>query len=589
MRKFYRSIILPAACAGILAACGSGNAPSPDLSDKSQTKQIPRSDKTQAAASNYASAVQELYISYYGRPADPAGLRYWEGVLANDNAPTTLQGINSAYSTVAAVRAVVNSFGNSAESQALYGGGTTTQFVTAIYNNALGRAPDSAGLAYWVGLIADNKVTQAQAAMAIIAGAASEATTSSDEQVVANRQTVASYFTNQLTSSTQQSAYSGLAANATARTMLADVTATTNTISFESTVNETIAALCITVTAQPVATSVAWSASATLSVAATGTSALSYQWYLDNVALYGQTSSTLTISHAAASDAGNYYVVITDGAGDKLASATVPLTVTNLSQDTSATESSNRVIVVPISSGLVQMPSWNTNWELKYLFTVPPLPTGTNWNPSTGSTFYIWGDVDFDSYGINGSYPLSSYVYNQIVPQLFLGDVLSGNNANFNPSWTLQSQWAIQAQYYWQNGNTPYAQTGSIVYVNPGDVITETIDYNASTGAITATIAADEGSSSIVIPRPFEDQPTLFQSWADFFKQAQAASGGSYVLANPAMNIEPHGVDMQTTCQVLPFVIDGISMPGIGSASADYAQYIPQGFPCSTPMVQMNF
>lgn len=240
MRFTFKSLTLIAACVAALTACGGGGTSSD--SQAVQSKHLVRSDK-EASAADYANLVQELYISYYGRPADPAGLAYWEGVLAAKNAPTTLQGLNSAYSTNAAVNAIVNGFGNSAESLALYGTGTPTQFVTAIYNNALGRTPDPGGLDYWVGLIADNKVSQAQAAMAIIEGAAIEPTTSSDEQLVSNRLTAAIYFTAQVSSQSASSAYSGGAANATVRTMLDSVTATTTAATYQASVNTTITAL----------------------------------------------------------------------------------------------------------------------------------------------------------------------------------------------------------------------------------------------------------------------------------------------------------------------------------------------------------
>jgi sugar lactone lactonase YvrE len=241
MHRTGRSVILALVSAGALIGCGGNDTSSATMSTSSQSKQQQRSDKN--FQSDYATALQELYISYYGRPADPAGLAYWEGVLLADNAPTDIQSLNAAYSTNAAVKAVVDSFGNSAESQALYGTGDPTAFITAVYNNVLGRTPDPGGLIYWVGLIVNHTMTQAQAALAIIAAAAAEPSTSSDEQLVANRLAVAGYFTYQVANQNALNAYSGNIANATIRDLLDGVTATSDATAYQLIVNRAIDAL----------------------------------------------------------------------------------------------------------------------------------------------------------------------------------------------------------------------------------------------------------------------------------------------------------------------------------------------------------
>ncbi|MBV8666508.1 MAG: DUF4214 domain-containing protein [Burkholderiaceae bacterium] len=231
MRIPFHLIVPAAICAVILAACG-GPASDSQSAD-AQSKQLHRSDKVQA--SDYATALQQLYIAYYGRPGDPAGMTYWEGVLLASGAPTDLQSLSSAYGTNATVKSVIDSFGSSAESIALYGTGNPTKFVTAIYNNVLGRAPDQAGLDYWAGLLSAKQMTQAQVAMAILAAAAAEPSSSSDEQLVSNRLSVANYFSSQLTAQNLTNAYNGNAANAAIRTMLDGVTASTDIAAYQST------------------------------------------------------------------------------------------------------------------------------------------------------------------------------------------------------------------------------------------------------------------------------------------------------------------------------------------------------------------
>ncbi len=84
-----------------------------------------------------------------------------------------------------------------------------------------------------------------------------------------------------------------------------------------------------TITTQPVSLAVDLGASATFSAAATGSGTLSYQWYKDNVAISGATSSSYTVAAVAASDAGSYYVTVTNSVGT-VASATALLTVNSV-------------------------------------------------------------------------------------------------------------------------------------------------------------------------------------------------------------------------------------------------------------------
>ncbi|MFT3870206.1 MAG: immunoglobulin domain-containing protein [Nibricoccus sp.] len=89
------------------------------------------------------------------------------------------------------------------------------------------------------------------------------------------------------------------------------------------TVNAPVTAPAIT--AQPTPLTVAQGGSALFSVTATGSS-LSYQWYKGGTALSGGTSSSFTIGATSLSDAGNYYVMVSNSAGT-VTSSVVGLTV----------------------------------------------------------------------------------------------------------------------------------------------------------------------------------------------------------------------------------------------------------------------
>jgi hypothetical protein len=55
---------------------------------------------------NFNNTVQGMYIAYYGRPGDTGGLTYWAERLAANNGN---------------LDAIIDAFGNSAESNARFG------------------------------------------------------------------------------------------------------------------------------------------------------------------------------------------------------------------------------------------------------------------------------------------------------------------------------------------------------------------------------------------------------------------------------------------------------------------------------------
>ncbi|KAB2647268.1 MAG: hypothetical protein DVB35_05235 [Verrucomicrobia bacterium] len=74
------------------------------------------------------------------------------------------------------------------------------------------------------------------------------------------------------------------------------------------------------ITSQPQSINVAANANTTLSVTATGTTP-TYQWYLNNLAILGATSSTYTISSVQTSTAGSYTVTISNPYGSVTSNA----------------------------------------------------------------------------------------------------------------------------------------------------------------------------------------------------------------------------------------------------------------------------
>jgi V8-like Glu-specific endopeptidase len=190
------------------------------------------------------TVAQQLYVGYFGRPADTGGLSNMSAQLKNANAPMTIPGLDAAYSSNATVKTLVDSFGTSAESNALYTGDTSS-FVNAIYHNVLNRSADQEGLTYWTTAINNGTLTKSRAALSIMAGAMTNTTPQGliDGATVGKKTAVASNFTIAIDTNAEVTAYQGSTAAAKARSMLATVTNTTDVNAFQPTVNSTLASI----------------------------------------------------------------------------------------------------------------------------------------------------------------------------------------------------------------------------------------------------------------------------------------------------------------------------------------------------------
>lgn len=152
----------------------------------------------------YTDAIQKLYVAYFTRPADAAGLAYWEGVVAAAKGDTS---------------AVSAAFAASTEYQTEYAQITTGGVISKIYANLFGHAPDDAGLAYWIDAINNKVFTIDQAVTKIAAGAQGTDKVAYDSKVL-----VATSFTAALDTDAEKAGYSGKGANDAAKTFLKGIT-----------------------------------------------------------------------------------------------------------------------------------------------------------------------------------------------------------------------------------------------------------------------------------------------------------------------------------------------------------------------------
>jgi hypothetical protein len=94
-----------------------------------------------------SGAAYRLYQAAFARTPDKAGLKYW--ISQMDIGQTNIQ--------------VAHNFIVSNEYKVLYGADPThDQFLTALYQNVLGRAPDKAGHDYWLNLLDTKQITPEQ-------------------------------------------------------------------------------------------------------------------------------------------------------------------------------------------------------------------------------------------------------------------------------------------------------------------------------------------------------------------------------------------------------------------------------------------
>ncbi len=118
----------------------------------------------------------QLYVGYFNRAPDPAGLTYWINELDNNPDMTFAD--------------IANSFSVQPEATGLYGYLTNpgfaspTAFITAIYGNLFNRAPDAEGLAYWEGELAGGKAP-GQMIIDIMSGAIGDDRTILDNKTAA--------------------------------------------------------------------------------------------------------------------------------------------------------------------------------------------------------------------------------------------------------------------------------------------------------------------------------------------------------------------------------------------------------------------
>ena len=153
----------------------------------------------------HVAAVQELYVAYFNRPADTAGLEYWTNVVEAQKGATT---------------AVSAAFAAEAEYKSEYPATmSNADIVNKVYLNLFGRPAEDAGKAYWADLLDKKAITIDKVVAQIADGARG-----TDAEAYENKVLAATAFTNALDQAYEANGYRGAAANTAAKAFISGIT-----------------------------------------------------------------------------------------------------------------------------------------------------------------------------------------------------------------------------------------------------------------------------------------------------------------------------------------------------------------------------
>ncbi len=139
-----------------------------------------------------ATQLQQQYIAYFGRPGDPAGIKYWL---------SSTSGISTAREFADKIYAQ-DEYKNST-----VGDKSTEAQVNSLYQNLFGREADASGLIYWTGQIEAGILTLSNIAYDLIAAASNpvsgnETQGAADALALSNKVAAAEAFTADIEAST---------------------------------------------------------------------------------------------------------------------------------------------------------------------------------------------------------------------------------------------------------------------------------------------------------------------------------------------------------------------------------------------------
>jgi alpha-tubulin suppressor-like RCC1 family protein len=225
------------------------------------------------------------------------------------------------------------------------------------------------------------------------------------------------------------------------------------------------------------------------SVSVTGTNA-SYQWYQNNIAISGATSSTYLISSASSASAGSYTVVISNSAGSVTSQAaqlivTTPITITKQPTAQTVNEGSSATLSI-VATGSSPVYQWYLN--------------NAAINGATSSTYTISfvtlanaGSYTCSVSNLAGTVSSTTALLSVITPPLISSQPIS-NNVKPGGSVTLSVVASgTNPNYQWYLNGVAIAgatlSTYTIPTALPGNAGSYTVTVTNSAGTVTSQVA----------------------------------------------------------------------------------------------------
>ncbi len=140
-------------------------------------------------AQDYSAQVQEMYVAYYSRPGDPAGVDFWVSKLAQSSGNLT---------------AIIDQFGNSTEYNDRFLGQSDSELINNIYLNLFGRDTDSGGMEFYLDRLQSGAMTLVTIALNISDGVVDG---TDDAVIVNNKLVLAAAYTAEVAA--QEAEYGG--------------------------------------------------------------------------------------------------------------------------------------------------------------------------------------------------------------------------------------------------------------------------------------------------------------------------------------------------------------------------------------------